>query len=102
MRRWWCPRMRTKLDHPGSRRSNIRLLADDATWVDIDEAQSSMMKIINLFCNDLATRYTGRRSPMDMDLKGNPFGPMPGTYGYCGVTVTKYMPFVHVQATWQL
>ena len=57
--------------------SNIRLLANDVDVVGIDEAQFFDNEIVAV-CNDLANR--GIRvivAGLDMDFKGNPFGPMP-------------------------
>ena len=57
--------------------SNIRLLANDVDVVGIDEAQFFDDEIVAV-CNDLANR--GIRvivAGLDMDFKGNPFGPMP-------------------------
>ena len=57
--------------------TNIRLLADDCDVVGIDEAQFFDDEIVRV-CNDLANR--GIRvivAGLDMDFKGNPFGPMP-------------------------
>ena len=57
--------------------SNIRLLANDVDVVGIDEAQFFDDEIVSV-CNDLANR--GIRvivAGLDMDFKGNPFGPMP-------------------------
>ncbi len=57
--------------------ANIRLLADDCDVVGIDEAQFFDQEIVSV-CNDLANK--GVRvivAGLDMDFKGNPFGPMP-------------------------
>ena len=57
--------------------SNIRLLANDVDVVGIDEAQFFDDEIVTV-CNDLANQ--GIRvivAGLDMDYKGNPFGPMP-------------------------
>ena len=57
--------------------SNIRLLANDVDVVGIDEAQFFDDEIVTV-CNDLANQ--GIRvivAGLDMDFKGNPFGPMP-------------------------
>jgi len=57
--------------------ANIPLLADNVDVVGIDEAQFFDDEIVKV-CNDLANR--GIRvivAGLDMDYKGNPFGPMP-------------------------
>ena len=57
--------------------ANIRILADQCDVVGIDEAQFFDAEIIHV-CNDLANK--GKRvivAGLDMDFKGNPFGPMP-------------------------
>lgn len=57
--------------------ANIRLLATDVDVVGIDEAQFFDDEIVNV-CNFLANK--GIRvivAGLDMDFKGNPFGPMP-------------------------
>ena len=57
--------------------SNMLLLADDVQVVGIDEAQFFDDEIVAV-CNDLANK--GVRvvvAGLDMDFKGNPFGPMP-------------------------
>ena len=57
--------------------ANIPILADGYDVVGIDEAQFFDNEIITV-CNDLAN--TGIRvivAGLDMDFKGNPFGPMP-------------------------
>src|SRR5690606_26681383 len=57
--------------------ANIRLLASDCDVVGIDEAQFFDDEIVAV-CNDLAN--SGKRvivAGLDMDFKGNPFGPMP-------------------------
>ena len=56
--------------------ANIRLLADGCDVVGIDEAQFFDDEIVTV-CNDLANK--GVRvvvAGLDMDFKGNPFGPM--------------------------
>ena len=61
--------------------SNIRLLATNVDVVGIDEAQFFDDEIVAV-CNDLANR--GIRvivAGLDMDFKGNPFGPMPALNG---------------------
>ena len=57
--------------------ANIPILADDCDVVGIDEAQFFDDEIVNV-CNFLANK--GVRvivAGLDMDYKGNPFGPMP-------------------------
>jgi thymidine kinase len=57
--------------------ANIPLLVNDCDVVGIDEAQFFDDEIVQV-CNDLANR--GIRvivAGLDMDFKGNPFGPMP-------------------------
>ncbi len=62
---------------PVSNSQNILLLAQDANVVGIDEAQFFDPEIVKV-CEELAVR--GMRvivAGLDMDYKGNPFGPMP-------------------------
>ncbi|MCL4143241.1 UNVERIFIED_CONTAM: hypothetical protein GTU68_064646 [Idotea baltica] len=57
--------------------ANIPILADGCDVVGIDEAQFFDDEIVRV-CNDLANK--GVRvivAGLDMDFKGNPFGPMP-------------------------
>ncbi len=57
--------------------ANIPILADGCDVVGIDEAQFFDDEIVRI-CNDLANK--GVRvivAGLDMDFKGNPFGPMP-------------------------
>ena len=57
--------------------TNISVLANDCQVVGIDEAQFFDNDIVEI-CNDLAN--SGIRvivAGLDMDFKGNPFGPMP-------------------------
>ena len=57
--------------------ANIPILADGCDVIGIDEAQFFDDEIVKV-CNDLANR--GIRvivAGLDMDFKGNPFGPMP-------------------------
>ncbi len=57
--------------------ANIPILADDCDVIGIDEAQFFDDEIVNV-CNFLANK--GIRvivAGLDMDYKGNPFGPMP-------------------------
>ena len=68
--------------------SNILLLANDVDVVGIDEAQFFDMELVNV-CKHLAN--SGVRvivAGLDMDFKGNPFGPMPALLA-CAEYVTK-------------
>ena len=74
--------------------ANIRLLADDCDVVGIDEAQFFDDEIVTV-CNDLANR--GVRvvvAGLDMDFKGNPFGPMPAL-----MATAEYVTKVHAVCT---
>lgn len=74
--------------------ANIRLLADSCDVVGIDEAQFFDDEIITV-CNDLANR--GVRvviAGLDMDFKGNPFGPMPAL-----MATAEYVTKVHAVCT---
>ncbi len=74
--------------------ANIRILANDVDVVGIDEAQFFDDEIITV-CNDLANR--GVRvivAGLDMDFKGNPFGPMPGL-----MATAEYVTKVHAVCT---
>ncbi|MGY0407684.1 MAG: thymidine kinase [Polaribacter sp.] len=74
--------------------SNIRLLATDVQVVGIDEAQFFDDEIVAV-CNDLANR--GIRvivAGLDMDFKGNPFGPMPAL-----MATAEYVTKVHAVCT---
>ena len=74
--------------------ANIRLLADDCQVVGIDEAQFFDDEIVTV-CNDLANR--GIRvivAGLDMDFKGNPFGPMPAL-----MATAEYVTKVHAICT---
>ena len=74
--------------------ANIRLLADDCDVVGIDEAQFFDDEIITV-CNDLANM--GIRvviAGLDMDFKGNPFGPMPAL-----MATAEYVTKVHAICT---
>jgi len=69
---------------------HIRILADDVKVVGIDEAQFFDEGIVQV-CNDLANR--GIRvivAGLDMDFKGNPFGPMPNL-----MATAEYVTKVH-------
>jgi len=70
--------------------ANIRLLADGCDVVGIDEAQFFDDEIVSV-CNDLANK--GVRvivAGLDMDFKGNPFGPMPNL-----MATAEYVTKVH-------
>ena len=74
--------------------ANIRLLADDCDVVGIDEAQFFDDEIVAV-CNDLANK--GIRvvvAGLDMDFKGNPFGPMPAL-----MATAEYVTKVHAICT---
>ena len=74
--------------------ANIRLLADNCDVVGIDEAQFFDDEIVTV-CNDLANR--GVRvivAGLDMDFKGNPFGPMPNL-----MAIAEYVTKVHAICT---
>ncbi|MDP5104702.1 thymidine kinase [uncultured Polaribacter sp.] len=74
--------------------SNIRLLATDVDVVGIDEAQFFDDEIVAV-CNDLAN--SGIRvivAGLDMDFKGNPFGPMPAL-----MATAEYVTKVHAVCT---
>ncbi|MGB0836705.1 MAG: thymidine kinase [Flavobacteriaceae bacterium] len=74
--------------------ANIRLLANDVDVVGIDEAQFFDDEIVSV-CNDLANR--GVRvivAGLDMDFKGNPFGPMPAL-----MATAEYVTKVHAVCT---
>jgi thymidine kinase len=70
--------------------ANIPILADGCDVVGIDEAQFFDDEIVKI-CNDLANR--GVRvivAGLDMDFKGNPFGPMPAL-----MATAEYVTKVH-------
>lgn len=74
--------------------ANIRLLADGCDVVGIDEAQFFDDEIVSV-CNDLANK--GIRvivAGLDMDFKGNPFGPMPNL-----MATAEYVTKVHAVCT---
>ena len=74
--------------------ANIRLLADDCDVIGIDEAQFFDDEIVTV-CNDLANK--GIRvivAGLDMDFKGNPFGPMPNL-----MATAEYVTKVHAVCT---
>jgi len=70
--------------------SNILLLANDVDVVGIDEAQFFDMGLVQV-CNQLADQ--GVRvivAGLDMDFKGNPFGPIPAL-----LSTAEYVTKVH-------
>lgn len=72
----------------------IRLLAQDCEVVGVDEAQFFDDEIVAV-CNDLANN--GIRvivAGLDMDFKGNPFGPMPAL-----MATAEYVTKVHAVCT---
>jgi len=74
--------------------ANIPILADGCDVVGIDEAQFFDDEIIRV-CNDLANK--GVRvivAGLDMDFKGNPFGPMPSL-----MATAEYVTKVHAVCT---
>ena len=74
--------------------ANIPLLVNDCEVVGIDEAQFFDDEIVQV-CNDLANQ--GKRvivAGLDMDFKGNPFGPMPAL-----MATAEYVTKVHAVCT---
>ena len=74
--------------------ANIPILADGCDVVGIDEAQFFDDEIVRV-CNDLANK--GVRviiAGLDMDFKGNPFGPMPSL-----MATAEYVTKVHAVCT---
>lgn len=74
--------------------ANIPLLADGCDVIGIDEAQFFDDEIVQV-CNDLANK--GIRvivAGLDMDFKGNPFGPMPAL-----MATAEYVTKVHAICT---
>ena len=74
--------------------ANIPLLVNDCEVVGIDEAQFFDDEIVQV-CNDLANQ--GKRvivAGLDMDFKGNPFGPMPAL-----MATAEYITKVHAVCT---
>ena len=74
--------------------ANIPLYIDQCDVVGIDEAQFFDQEIVKV-CNDLANR--GMRvivAGLDMDFKGNPFGPMPAL-----MATAEYVTKVHAVCT---
>ena len=75
---------------PVQNASQILFYAEDFEVVGIDEAQFFGNEIVNV-CNELAEK--GKRvlvSGLDMDFKGNPFGPMPAL-----MAIAEYVTKVH-------
>lgn len=73
---------------------NIRILAQNCDVIGIDEAQFFDDEIVAV-CNDLAN--SGIRvivAGLDMDYKGNPFGPMPNL-----MATAEYVTKVHAVCT---
>jgi len=74
--------------------ANIPILADGCDVVGIDEAQFFDDEIVRV-CNDLANK--GVRvivAGLDMDFKGNPFGPVPNL-----MATAEYVTKVHAVCT---
>ena len=74
--------------------ANFPILADGCDVVGIDEAQFFDDEIVRV-CNDLANK--GVRvivAGLDMDFKGNPFGPMPSL-----MATAEYVTKVHAVCT---
>jgi thymidine kinase len=74
--------------------ANISILAQGCDVVGIDEAQFFDDEIVKI-CNDLAN--SGIRvivAGLDMDFKGNPFGPMPAL-----MATAEYVTKVHAVCT---
>jgi len=74
--------------------TNIPILASECDVVGIDEAQFFDSEIVQV-CNDLANQ--GIRvivAGLDMDFKGNPFGPMPAL-----MATAEYVTKVHAVCT---
>ncbi|NNM23274.1 MAG: thymidine kinase [Flavobacteriaceae bacterium] len=74
--------------------ANIPILADGCDVIGIDEAQFFDDEIVKV-CNDLANK--GMRvivAGLDMDYKGNPFGPMPAL-----MATAEYVTKVHAVCT---
>ncbi len=82
------------LSTPVPAAANIRILATGVDVVGIDEAQFFDDEIVKV-CNDLAN--SGVRvivAGLDMDFKGNPFGPMPAL-----MATAEYVTKVHAVCT---
>jgi thymidine kinase len=74
--------------------ANIPILADGCDVIGVDEAQFFDDEIVRV-CNDLANK--GIRvivAGLDMDFKGNPFGPMPAL-----MATAEYVTKVHAVCT---
>ena len=95
MMKWSYPMMQMKyVLHQFPPAANIRILADTCDVIGIDEAQFFDDEIITV-CNDLANK--GIRvivAGLDMDFKGNPFGPMPAL-----MATAEYVTKVHAICT---
>ncbi|WP_291867804.1 thymidine kinase [Maribacter sp.] len=79
---------------PVSSAAKIRILAAQCDVIGIDEAQFFDDEIVQV-CNDLANK--GIRviiAGLDMDFKGNPFGPMPNL-----MATAEYVTKVHAICT---
>jgi thymidine kinase len=79
---------------PVTSSESILLLTEDVKVVGIDEAQFFDDRIVSV-CNELANR--GIRvivAGLDMDFKGNPFGPMPAL-----MATAEYVTKVHAVCT---
>ncbi|MCW4470779.1 thymidine kinase [Flavobacterium sp. MFBS3-15] len=79
---------------PVTSSSMLRILAQDCDVIGIDEAQFFDDEIVAV-CNDLANN--GIRvivAGLDMDFKGNPFGPMPAL-----MATAEYVTKVHAVCT---
>jgi len=79
---------------PVASAAHIRILAENCDVVGIDEAQFFDDEIVTV-CNDLANK--GVRvviAGLDMDFKGNPFGPMPAL-----MATAEYVTKVHAVCT---
>ena len=75
---------------PVSKSSQILKLSESFEVIGIDEAQFFDDEIVNV-CNQLAN--SGKRvivAGLDMDFKGNPFGPMPNL-----LAIAEYVTKVH-------
>ena len=79
---------------PPAKATGLTSLADGCDVVGIDEAQFFDDEIVSV-CNDLANK--GIRvivAGLDMDFKGNPFGPMPNI-----MATAEYVTKVHAVCT---
>ena len=97
VRTWRNQKRRSAPDHPAEildSSENILLLASDVDVIGIDEAQFFDTNLHNV-CNQLADQ--GIRvivAGLDMDFKGNPFGPMPAL-----MATAEYVTKVHAVCT---